>query len=127
MLVIPFSSTNLASAPGCWLNCKKQIGARAFATSMLACLSAMVVAVELVTQPPQVKPKIARATAPPATPQRAGLTFAEIFMIFPFKEREGNSVSQILSKQCTGPQSLLLYKTAHLPSFFAAAMAVRQA
>lgn len=37
MLVIPFSSANLAAAPGCWLNCKKQMGARTFATSALAC------------------------------------------------------------------------------------------
>jgi hypothetical protein len=36
---------------GCWLNCKKQIGARTFATSAVACLSAMIVALEPVTQP----------------------------------------------------------------------------
>jgi hypothetical protein len=48
----------------------------------------MVVAVEPVTQPPQVNPRIARATAPPTAPQRAGLTLGEIFMFFPFKEGE---------------------------------------
>src|SRR5688572_8920649 len=63
------------------------MGASTFATSTLACLSAMVVAVELVTQPPQLKPTTARATAPPTAPHRAGLTFGEIFIVFPLKER----------------------------------------
>src|SRR6185295_7006839 len=91
MLVMPFSSANLAATSGCRLNCKKQIGARTFATSALACLSAMVVALDPVTQPPQVNPRIASATAPPAAPHRAGLTFGEIFMTCPFTE--GGSAS----------------------------------
>lgn len=92
-----FSSTNLACEPDCWLNCRKQIGARAFATSVLACLSARVVAEEPVTQPPQLNPMMARATAPPTAPHAAGLTFGDIFMVFPFKD-EGkipNPKSQI--------------------------------
>src|SRR5215208_6897399 len=41
----------------------------------------MVLAVELVTQPPQVKPMIASAIAPPTAPHSAGFTFDEIFMM----------------------------------------------
>src|SRR5688572_14524330 len=77
----------------------------------------MVVAVEPVTQPPQVKPKIARATAPPTAPQRAGLTLGEMFMIFPFKEREGKRSPKNQVTIVQDPQSLLLYKTAHSPHF----------
>src|SRR4029079_19408052 len=117
-----FSSANLAAASGCWLNCEKQIGARTFATSRVACLSAKAVAEEPVTQPPQVNPRVARATAPPAAPHSAGLTFGEIFIIFPFKEGEKVHLPSP-NDRCTRCEHTPLYKTAHQLGSFAAGLA----
>src|SRR5215213_7228798 len=85
---------------------------------MVACLSAMAVALEPVTQPPHVNPRIARATAPPTAPQRAGLTLGEISIIFPFKEGEKVRLPSP-GAICTRWQRIPLYRTAHQLGFLA--------
>src|SRR5204862_7384969 len=59
------------ASPFCW-NLSTQIGVRIATTAESARWSASLLPVLVVIQPPQVNPTIARATAPPAAPQRAG-------------------------------------------------------
>src|SRR5689334_23122268 len=54
------------------------MGARARMTAALALVSAILLAVPAVTQPPQVKPTMASATAPIAAPVRVDLRVATL-------------------------------------------------
>ena len=57
------------------------MGARAATTADEARCSAFASAVPPVTQPPQLKPMIARRIAPPAAPHKAGVKDDDTFMV----------------------------------------------
>src|SRR6266850_2233783 len=79
------NSAILADASLCVRYWAAQIGASATTTASCAAVAASLRAVPPVTQPPQLKPMIMQATAPPTAPQISGLVLAGNCMASPFR------------------------------------------
>src|SRR5690348_17340326 len=78
------SAAILAKASSWERNRSAQIGANAVTTASCAAIAVSLRAVPPVTQPPQLKPTIAQATAPPMKPHTRGLVYVGNCMANPF-------------------------------------------
>src|SRR5438128_3687936 len=79
------------------------MGARAATTADEARCSAFASAVLPVTQPPQLKPMIARRIAPPAAPHKAGVKDDDTFMVMAFHYDKGRRRLRYYSRKNVVP------------------------